>query len=45
VSIRALQREADRLPSSRDRAIITALVLAGLRVGDLGAHQVSVTCG
>ena len=33
--LRILQRETDRLPSSRDRAILTLLMLTGLRIGEL----------
>src|SRR4051794_28391407 len=38
--LRALQRETDRLPSSRDRAIVQLLMLTGVRVGELAALEV-----
>jgi integrase len=38
--LRALQRESDRLPSSRDRAIVRLLMLTGVRVGELAALEV-----
>lgn len=33
--LRALQRETDRLSSSRDRAIVTVLLATGIRIGEL----------
>ena len=38
--LRALQRETDRLPSSRDRAIVQLLMLTGVRIGELAALEV-----
>ena len=38
--LRALQRETDRLASSRDRAIVQLLMLTGIRIGELGALEV-----
>jgi integrase/recombinase XerD len=38
--VRALQRETDRLPSSRDRAIVQLLMLTGVRIGELAALEV-----
>jgi site-specific recombinase XerD len=35
--LRAVQREADRLPSSRDRAIMEVLLRTGLRIGEVAA--------
>ena len=37
--LRALQRETDRLPSSRDRAIVQLLMLTGVRIGELAALE------
>jgi site-specific recombinase XerD len=39
--VRALQRETDRLPSSRDRAIVQLLMLTGVRIGELAALEVA----
>jgi site-specific recombinase XerD len=44
--LRAVQRETDRLPSSRDRAIMELLLRTGLRIGelaDLDAGDVRLT--
>src|SRR4051795_6191262 len=38
--LRALQRESDRLASSRDRAIVQVLMLTGVRIGELAALEV-----
>jgi integrase len=38
--VRALQREADRLSASRDRAIVQLLMLTGVRIGELAALEV-----
>ena len=38
--LRALQRETDRLASSRDRAIVQLLMLTGVRIGELAALDV-----
>ncbi len=38
--LRALQRETDRLASSRDRAIVQLLLLTGVRIGELAALEV-----
>jgi integrase/recombinase XerD len=38
--LRALQREADRLRSSRDRAIVQLLMLTGARIGELAELEV-----
>jgi site-specific recombinase XerD len=38
--LRALQRETDRLRSSRDRAIVQLLMLTGMRVGELAELEV-----
>jgi site-specific recombinase XerD len=38
--LRALQRETDRIPSSRDRAIVQLLMLTGVRIGELAALAV-----
>jgi site-specific recombinase XerD len=38
--VRALLRETDRLPSSRDRAIVQLLMLTGVRIGELAALDV-----
>src|SRR4051812_38512390 len=38
--LRALQRETDRLASSRDRAIVQLLMLTGVRIGELAALEV-----
>jgi integrase len=38
--LRALQRECDRLPSGRDRAIVQLLMLTGVRIGELAALEV-----
>jgi site-specific recombinase XerD len=36
---RSLQRETDRLPSSRVRAIVQLLMLTGVRIGELAALE------
>ena len=38
--LRALQRETDRLASSRDRAIVQLLMLTGVRIGELAELEV-----
>jgi site-specific recombinase XerD len=38
--VRALQRESDRLSSSRDRAILQLLMLTGVRIGELAELEV-----
>jgi integrase len=40
LQLRALQGEADRLPSSWDRAIVALLMLTGVRTGELAALEV-----
>jgi site-specific recombinase XerD len=41
--VRALQRESDRLSSSRDRAILQLLMLTGVRIGELEVDDVRLT--
>ena len=38
--LRALQRETDRLASSRDRAIVQLLLATGVRIGELSMLEV-----
>ena len=38
--LRALQRETDRLASSRDRAIVSVLLATGVRIGELSMLEV-----
>lgn len=38
--LRALQRETDRLASSRDRAVVQLLMLTGVRIGELAELEV-----
>ncbi|MGH2946071.1 MAG: hypothetical protein ACRDPC_07415 [Solirubrobacteraceae bacterium] len=42
--VRAVERETDRLGSSRDRAIMELLLRTGLRIGEL-ADLDAGTCG